>query len=150
MYRKHEQGNLYVVVIFVLVVMGFLATALSRIELSNSDAHTRDVLGTQAWLLSHSVNELALTLFYPLNSTESSVAAHCDPDSNSNTTDVSAELQNRANALISTVASCRNVELSCTLKGPLDGETFYIFESSVTCGSGLSEVVRSQQAWVKE
>lgn len=150
MFPKRQRGNLYIVVIFVLVVMGFLATTLSRIELSNSDAHTRDVLGTQAWLLSHSVNELALTLFYPLSSTSSAIAAHCDPDGNSNTSDVSVELQNRANQLISTVASCRNVTLSCNVKGPLDGETFYRLESSVTCGSGLLQVVRSQQVWVKE
>lgn len=150
MYRKRQQGNLYIVVIFVLVVMGFLATALSRIEVSNSDAHTRDVLGTQAWLLSHSVNELALTLFYPLDSTDSAIATHCDPDANPNTSAVSAELQNRATALIATVASCRNVTLSCNVKGPLDGETFYLLDSQVTCGSGLSEVVRSQQIWVKE
>ncbi|UPQ88302.1 MSHA biogenesis protein MshP [Vibrio sinaloensis] len=150
MFLKRQQGNLYIVVIFVLVVMGLLATALSRIELSNSDAHTRDVLGTQAWLMSHSINEMALTLFYPLDSTSSAIAAHCDPDGNSATDGVSAQLITRANQLLDAVASCRTVALSCNVKGPLDGETFYLLESRVTCGSGLSEVVRSQQIWVKE
>ncbi|MGL6026592.1 MAG: MSHA biogenesis protein MshP, partial [Vibrio sp.] len=51
---KKQAGNLYIVAIFVIVVMGFLAAALTRIEWSNQDALSRDVLGTQAWFAAHS------------------------------------------------------------------------------------------------
>ena len=39
MYRRRQQGNLYIVVIFVLVVMGFLATALSRQKDGDTNNH---------------------------------------------------------------------------------------------------------------
>ncbi len=45
---KKQAGNLYIVAIFVIVVMGFLAAALSRMEWSNQDALSRDLLGTKA------------------------------------------------------------------------------------------------------
>ena len=59
---KKQAGNLYIVAIFVIVVMGFLAAALSRMEWSNQDALSRDLLGTKAWFAAHSLNEFALTL----------------------------------------------------------------------------------------
>ncbi len=62
--KKRQVGSLYIVVIFVLVVMGFLATTLNRIEWSNHDAHTKDVIGTQAALLAHSAIEQALIQVY--------------------------------------------------------------------------------------
>lgn len=140
--QRSQRGNLYIVVIFVLVVMGFLATSLGRIEWSNRDAHTRDVLGTQAWLLSHSINEVAMTLFYPLDSQDSAIAQRC--------ADTDTLIQDQAELLLNTVPSCRLAEISCENRGSLDGAQFYILESAVTCGSGVSEVRRSQQIWVKE
>ncbi|MEZ8321795.1 MSHA biogenesis protein MshP, partial [Vibrio splendidus] len=63
--KSTQKGSALIMVIFVIVVLGFLATSLSRTSWSDNDSNTRVVLGTQAWLLSHSVNEYVMTQFYP-------------------------------------------------------------------------------------
>ncbi len=40
--RHKQQGNMLVVAIFVIVVMGFLASSLTRINWSNSNNLTRE------------------------------------------------------------------------------------------------------------
>ncbi|MDD1829234.1 MSHA biogenesis protein MshP, partial [Photobacterium sp. ZSDE20] len=64
--KSSQQGSVLVVAVFVIVVMGFLATSLVQVQWSNHDTLTRKQLGTQAWLLAHSANEWALTQVYPL------------------------------------------------------------------------------------
>ena len=132
--KKKQQGSLYIVIVFVLVVMGFLAIALSRIEHSNHDAHTRDVLGTQAWLASHSINEYVLTEFYPLTQ-PFDIANNCDP--------ISADIVTSAQAILGAIPQCTGLEMSCIQIGTLGNENYFKLETAVTCGSGLSEVQRS-------
>lgn len=50
--KSFQQGSVLVVAVFVIVVMGFLATSLVQVQWSNHDTLTRKQLGTQAWLLS--------------------------------------------------------------------------------------------------
>ena len=136
-----QRGNLYIIAVFALVVMGFLGANLIRIEHSNRDALTRDILGTQAWLLAHSVNEYALTQFYPLNAS-SAVATNCDPIATSISTGVSDVLDNFSN--------CNSVTLTCSTIGSLDSMNYFKVESTAICGSGLNEVERSQEVWIRE
>ena len=75
--RKKQSGNLYIVAIFVIVVMGFLAAAITRMDWSNQDSLSRELLGTKAWFAANSVNEKALTFLYPLNATSSAVSSAC-------------------------------------------------------------------------
>lgn len=138
---SQQRGSLYIVVIFVLVVMGFLATSLNRVEWSDSDSRTRDVLGTQAWLLAHSVNEYVLTEFYPLNAS-AAVSANCDP--------ITASIVSGSENMLTEFASCRTVELTCTSIGTLEDNDYFQVTSRITCGSGLSEVERVQEIWVRE
>ncbi|TMX30782.1 MSHA biogenesis protein MshP [Vibrio sp. Hep-1b-8] len=138
MFRKKQQGSLYIVIIFVLVVMGFLATSLSRISWSNSDSHSKDVIGMQAALLAHSGNEWALKEIYDIAGADS-VANQC------------AAIDGTAINLQTTV-SCQSVEVSCQARGGqlADGTQMYVVTSVANCGTGINQMQRSQQVWVRE
>ncbi len=134
--RRKQQGNMLVVTIFVIVVMGFLASSLTRINWSNSDNLTREQLGTQAWLMAHSANEWALTQLYPLG-VSASVSTAC--------TAIQGDTPN-----VSVNSPCRPPQMTCQSIGSLQGETFYRVEAIAVCGSGIVEVERRQEVWVKE
>ncbi|WP_114632932.1 MSHA biogenesis protein MshP [Vibrio splendidus] len=144
--KSTQKGSALIMVIFVIVVLGFLATSLSRTSWSDNDSNTRVVLGTQAWLLSHSVNEYVMTQFYPdpdpLSS--SAVSTVCtDP--------MPGPVITVANVIVAeSPMNCSLNQLQCSNRGELDGFVFYVLESSVICGSGVSEVQRNQELWVKE
>jgi len=143
-HNKNQQGSLYVVVVFVLVVMGFLATTLTRIQWSNSDAHATDVLGTQAWLLAQSVNEEALTNFYPLNLVASNVVGQCQASM------PSPNFVDSLKVFKDTKMNCRLIDSSCKPVGTLDGMSYYKLHARVQCGSGKSQVERTEEIWVRE
>ncbi|MEF1255519.1 MULTISPECIES: MSHA biogenesis protein MshP [unclassified Vibrio] len=139
MFRKKQQGSLYIVIIFVLVVMGFLATSLSRISWSNSDSHSKDAIGTQAALLAHSGNEWALKEIYDIAGADS-VANQC------------AAIDGTAINLFQTTVSCQSVEVSCQARGGqlADGTQMYVVTSVANCGTGVNQMQRSQQVWIRE
>lgn len=138
--RKKQAGNLYIVAIFVIVVMGFLAAAITRMEWSNQDSLSRELLGTKAWFAANSVNEKALTLLYPLNATSSAVSSACGVWGSSSASEVMASYD-----------QCQ-VKTTCKNEGTLElsNKTYYRIESAVTCGSDQFEVRRVQDVWVKE
>ncbi|MDN3699403.1 MSHA biogenesis protein MshP [Vibrio cortegadensis] len=138
--KSRQSGSVLVVVIFVIVVMGFLASSLTRVNWSNSDNQTREHLGTQAWLLAHSANEWALTQLYPIPeiATSSAFQAMC-------TTTVSG-----SSPSLSVDMPCSSPKLTCNNEGELDGQVFYRVEATAICGSGKLQVQRSQEVWVKE
>ncbi|MEZ9871086.1 MSHA biogenesis protein MshP [Vibrio sp. 10N.261.51.C6] len=138
--KSSQQGSVLVVAVFVIVVMGFLATSLVQVQWSNHDTLTRKQLGTQAWLLAHSANEWALTQVYPLTvspAVSTSVSAACG---NLNSNQVSSGM--------STI--CTVDELTCSQIGVLDGVGFFKIESTAICGSGINQVQRIQEVWVRE
>ncbi|PMH38709.1 MSHA biogenesis protein MshP [Vibrio cyclitrophicus] len=138
--KSSQQGSVLVVAVFVIVVMGFLATSLVQVQWSNHDTLTRKQLGTQAWLLAHSANEWALTQVYPLTvspAVSTSVSTVC---SNLNSNQVSSGM--------STI--CTVDELTCSQIGTLDSVGFFKIESTAICGSGINQVQRIQEVWVRE
>ncbi|MDH5912067.1 MSHA biogenesis protein MshP [Vibrio splendidus] len=138
--KSSQQGSVLVVAIFVIVMMGFLATSLVQVQWSNHDTLTRKQLGTQAWLLAHSANEWALTQVYPLTvspAVSTSVSTVC---SNLNSNQVSSGM--------STI--CIVDQLTCQQIGVLDGVGFFKIESTAICGSGINQVQRIQEVWVRE
>ncbi|MEZ8517190.1 MSHA biogenesis protein MshP [Vibrio cyclitrophicus] len=138
--KSFQQGSVLVVAVFVIVVMGFLATSLVQVQWSNHDTLTRKQLGTQAWLLAHSANEWALTQIYPLTvspAVSTSVSTVC---SNLNSNQVSSGM--------STI--CTVDQLTCSQNGVLDGVGFFKIESTAICGSGINQVQRIQEVWVRE
>lgn len=141
---KNQQGSLYVVVIFVLVVMGFLATTLTRIQWSNTDAHVKEVLGTQAWLLAQSVNESVLTVFYPLDSEDSNIAGQCQFSM------PSPNFVDGSGVFTEIKMNCRLINSSCNPVGSLDEMNYYKLLARVRCGSDKSEVERTEEIWVRE
>ncbi len=138
--KSSQQGSVLVVAVFVIVVMGFLATSLVQVQWSNHDTLTRKQLGIQAWLLAHSANEWALTQVYPLAvspAVSTSVSTVC---SNLNSNQVSSGM--------STI--CTVDQLTCRQIGVLDGVGFFKIESTAICGSGINQVQRIQEVWVRE
>ena len=139
--RRAQFGSLYIVVIFVLVVMGFLATSLSRIEWSNNDAHSKDIMGLQAYTLAHSANELILRDIYPPRTAltdEFDVAAAC----------LAANGTTRS---VSTTVNCQDVSVTCEPRVGLlaDGTQLYVLTSVATCGTGINQMQRSQEVWLR-
>lgn len=138
--KSSQQGSVLIVAVFVIVVMGFLATSLVQVQWSNHDTLTRKQLGTQAWLLAHSANEWALTQVYPLTvspAASTSVSAACG---NLNSNQVSSGM--------STI--CTVGKLTCSQIGTLDSVGFFKIESTAICGSGINQVQRIQEVWVRE
>lgn len=72
---NHQTGSVLIVVIFVVVVMGLLAGTMARLEWSNQDTQSREIMGNRAWFMAHSANEWALTQLFPLGETGESVEA---------------------------------------------------------------------------
>ncbi len=142
--RKKQQGSLIIVIVFVLVVMGFLATSLSRIELSNSDAHTKDVMGTQASLLAFSATESALSFIYPLREVT-------DPALNSISERCDFILSDIREYDFDTTVSCEPVAVTCGSRGGQldDGTQMFVVTAVATCGTGLNSMQRRQEAWVR-
>ncbi|WP_052880153.1 hypothetical protein [Vibrio coralliirubri] len=138
--KSSQQGSVLVVAVFVIVVMGFLATSLMQVQWSNHDTLTRKQLGTQAWLLAHSANEWALTQVYPLTVSPAVSASVSTVCSNLNSSQVSSGM--------STI--CTVDQLTCRQIGVLDGVGFFKIESTAICGSGVNQVQRIQEVWVKE
>ncbi|MFM2591033.1 MSHA biogenesis protein MshP [Vibrio sp. TBV020] len=148
MSRKSKQnGSMLIIVIFVILVMGYLATSLNLTSWSSRDSTTRSILGTQAWLLSHSANEYVLTIMYPDQNTDD-VGAVCT----SNRLDLGGDIRTfiESELMTSATANCQLQALECDDRGELDAQTFYILESTVSCGTGIHEVQRSQQVWLRE
>ena len=56
---SHQSGSVLIVVIFVVVVMGLLAGTMARLEWSNQDTQSREIMGNRAWFMAHSANEWA-------------------------------------------------------------------------------------------
>lgn len=138
--RHRQRGNLYVVALFVIVVMGFLASALSRMEWSNQDSLTRELLGTQAWFAAHSINEMALTRLYPTGES-AAVSSVCN--------DGWAEVSAAASSMIAQYPGCA-AQTQCYPLGELGENDVFKLESRVTCGSGRYQVGRVQDVLVKE
>lgn len=141
-----QRGSALVIVIFVIVIVGFLATSLTRTSWSTHDANTRSVMGTQAWLLSHSVNEYVMTQFYPDPdpAASSAVSALCKEK-------MTPDINNFANSLVeSATVSCELHRLECENRGQLNDMSFYVLESSVICGTEDNRVQRNQEVWVRE
>lgn len=146
MFRKrNQQGNVLIVVLFVIIVMGYLAASLMRVTWSNQSGVTREFLGTKAWFAAQSSTEWVLTQFYPLGESEA-VSSVCDA-LKSGTLTIDSGLVDKG-CKIDTL-DCENVG---ELPSALDGEEvgLYVVKSVAICGSGLSQVQRQQEVWVRE
>ncbi|CAK4069674.1 hypothetical protein [Vibrio sp. 16] len=140
-HKNNQRGSLYIVVVFVLVVMGFLATSLSRIEWSNSDTHTKDIIGLQASLLAFSANERVLRDIYP---PRGALTDSFDVSSACNAADGTV-------VIVPSRVNCAAVEISCSARGGVlaDGQQMYVLSSSAECGTGINLMQRRQEVWLR-
>ncbi len=141
--NRKQRGNVLVVVLFVIIVMGYLAASLARIGWSNQNATTKAFLGTKAWYAAQSANEWALTKLYPLGGSAGSVSAACSSVVNGATPDIAEP------------PGCEIKPISCALAGEFnagqsDAVSLFRVQTTTVCGSGLSQVQRQQEVWVRE
>ncbi|WCE30011.1 hypothetical protein [Vibrio sp. SCSIO 43137] len=143
--KKVQQGNIVIIAIFIVVVMGLLAVNLTRISWSNQDTLSREVLGTQAWFVAHSANEWALATLFPIGQagTPTQLDTNCDTVNSSSST--------AAVALVNGL-SCSAPTIQCSKPAasiPDDLKYFQVSTSAI-CSSGTQfQVQREQQVWVK-
>lgn len=139
--RQRQQGSVIMIAIFVIVVIGFLAAALSRIDWSNQNTLSRQILGNTAYYAARSVNEVALTTIYPLNEQEDVHEACASWQSN-------VLAQER---VMQYYDHC-SLTTACVQQGNLPdaGMTYYRIASNVICGSGRFQVQRAEDVWLKD
>ncbi len=142
-HRRNSSGNVLIIVLFVTIVMGYLASSLMKVTWSNQSGLTREFLGTKAWFVAQSANEWALTRLYPINGTSDSVATIC-------TNTVSGAMPNVTQGTGCTLKSMSCVYLGTLNKDTSAAESLFRVQATAVCGSGLSQVERQQEIWVRE
>ncbi|MGR5302081.1 MSHA biogenesis protein MshP [Vibrio alfacsensis] len=142
-HSRKQQGNVLIVVLFVIIVMGFLASSLMRVNWSNQSTLTREFLGTKAWFIAQSANEWALTQLYPLNTPKPDVARLC-------LSQVSGATPN-----VTQGTGCQLKAMTCSTIGTFnpgtsEAESLFKVQATAICGSGVIQVQRQQEIWVRE
>ncbi|MEZ9832115.1 hypothetical protein BCU83_12690 [Vibrio breoganii] len=142
-----QRGNVYIIAIFVIVVMGMLALNLTRISWSNQDTLTREVLGSQASLLAQSGNEWALTHLFPLDEDD-------DFDLlNDRCSLLGSSATEAANALVANSdIPCSSPTISCDVSSENipDDLKYLKVTTRATCNeSNVFEVEREETVWVR-
>ncbi|GEM75950.1 hypothetical protein [Vibrio sagamiensis] len=138
-----QRGSILIVVLFVILIMGYLATSLTMVRWSNQSSLSRSVLGVQAWFMAQSANEWALTQLYPLNVSEPDVGTFCSDV-------VSGAIPNIAQG-----TGCRLNKMTCSSIGSFNAgtseeESLFRVNAIAICGSGNMQVQRQQEVWVRD
>ncbi|MCG7498535.1 MSHA biogenesis protein MshP [Vibrio sp. Of7-15] len=140
---KRQQGSLIIVVVFVIVVMSLLASSLMRMEWSNQDAVTKEILGTKAWFAAHSGAEWGLNQLFPIG----------DPAVQPDVGVCSGmSAQSAAASMIASINGCQGLVVECTLyqvSQGVDTINHFRVSSSAVCGSNRHEVRRAQEVWAR-
>ncbi|GAB7218596.1 hypothetical protein [Vibrio comitans] len=146
-----QQGNVYIVAIFVIVVMGMLALNLTRISWSNQDTLTREVLGTQASFLAQSGNEWALTHLFPLDQGDDydSLVIRCGSLGGSAVGAANALVANSGVACAAPVISCVNPFENNEDSVPDELKYIQVSTRAICNDGNVFEVEREETVWVK-
>ncbi|EGQ8246153.1 TPA: MSHA biogenesis protein MshP [Vibrio parahaemolyticus] len=142
-HKKAQQGNVLIVVLFVIIVMGYLAASLMKVSWSNQSTLTREFLGTKAWFIAQSANEWALTQLYPLSDTNPDVANFCVNTVSGATPNVTQGTSCQLRAM-----TCSNI--GTFNAGTSEAESLFRVQATAVCGSGVAQVQRQQEIWVRE
>ena len=154
-----QSGSILIVVIFVVVVMGLLAGTMARLEWSNQDTQSSEIMGNRAWFMAHSANEWALTQLYPLyqSSSDSSVIERNCTAIGDNPNAMPALVTTVLNSMFSNESeygNCLIKSLTCSSYPLNDGSvdyTYFKLQAAASCGDsqGLFAVERTQDVVVK-
>ncbi|AVF66845.1 MSHA biogenesis protein MshP [Vibrio alginolyticus] len=145
-HRRNSSGNVLIIVLFVIIVMGYLASSLMKVTWSNQSGLTREFLGTKAWFVAQSANEWALTQLYPLNTDGSVITDVCSKIENGNTPPPT-QITQGSGCRINTM-TCSNI--GTFNAGTSEAESLFRVQATAVCGSGVAQVQRQQEVWVKE
>lgn len=141
--KKVQQGNVLIVVLFVIIVMGYLAASLMKVSWSNQSTLTREFLGTKAWFIAQSANEWALTQLYPLDKNDPDVESLCSVAVNGKTPNVTEGTGCQINAMACEKIGTFNASTS-------EAESLFRVQATAICGSGVAQVQRQQEIWVRD
>ncbi|QLK45748.1 MSHA biogenesis protein MshP [Vibrio owensii] len=141
--KKAQQGNVLIVVLFVIIVMGYLAASLMKVSWSNQSTLTREFLGTKAWFIAQSANEWALTQLYPLDKNDPDVESLCSVAVNGITPNVTEGTGCQINAMTCEKIGTFNASTS-------EAESLFRVQATAICGSGVAQVQRQQEIWVRD
>ncbi|EIZ1551402.1 MSHA biogenesis protein MshP [Vibrio parahaemolyticus] len=142
-HRRNSSGNVLIIVLFVIIVMGYLASSLMKVTWSNQSGLTREFLGTKAWFVAQSANEWALTQLYPLSDTNPDVANFCVNTVSGATPNVTQGTSCQLRAM-----TCSNI--GTFNAGTSEAESLFRVQATAVCGSGVAQVQRQQEIWVRE
>ncbi|MEC6815638.1 MshP protein [Photobacterium toruni] len=141
MYCNHytkQRGSGLMIVLFVIVVMGLMAIAMTKIGASSQTMTTKEVLGTRAWFSAYSANEVLLTKIFPLGNPLISEPTACKDYSFVEIKTMMPPLQQ----------GCKIVTMNCVAT-IINKTNEYKLISTATCGSGKVTMTRTQEVWAK-
>ncbi|NMU47222.1 MSHA biogenesis protein MshP, partial [Vibrio parahaemolyticus] len=121
----------------------YLAASLMKVSWSNQSTLTREFLGTKAWFIAQSANEWALTQLYPLSDTNPDVANFCVNTVSGATPNVTQGTSCQLRAM-----TCSNI--GTFNAGTSEAESLFRVQATAICGSGVAQVQRQQEIWVRE
>ncbi|MFV0576270.1 MAG: MSHA biogenesis protein MshP [Vibrio sp.] len=146
--KNKQTGNVLIVVIFVIVVMGLLASVMVRLQWSSQDIQSREILGTRAWFMAHSANEWGLTRLFPLGETgreDTVLNTHC--------TEINTNSSILVNDLFSSEPNYNSCAITLTCIPPTLGTSpefsYFKLRAEATCGAQEYQVIRTQEVVVK-
>ncbi|MEC6883434.1 MshP protein [Photobacterium piscicola] len=138
-----QRGSGLMIVLFVIVVMGLMAIAMTKIGASSQTITTKEVLGTRAWFSAYSANEVLLTKIFPLGDPLQSTPNKCK---NYSAVEIDTEIN-----MPEFQTGCKVIKVNCK-KIEITAVKINEFklESTAVCGSGKVTMTRTQEVWAKE
>ena len=138
---KSQQGSMLVIAVFIIVIFGLLASALTSILSSSQDSVSYEVLGVRAQATANAGLEAGLYRVL-----RNSVACNVIPAAS---TPLTVAIDNTVVGL----AQC-NVSVTCNQRAAINGSTamYYILNSTGTCVAGNNKltVTRNLKAEVQK
>ncbi|MCD9494799.1 MshP protein [Photobacterium carnosum] len=133
-----QRGSGLMIVLFVIVVMGLMAIAMTKIGASSQTMTTKEVLGTRAWFSAYSANEVLLTKLFPLGDPLISKPMACKKYFDVDIKMMMPPLQQ----------GCKIISMNC-VPVIINKTNEYKLLSTATCGSGKVTMTRTQEVWAK-
>ncbi|MBC3621024.1 MSHA biogenesis protein MshP [Vibrio metschnikovii] len=144
--RRSQQGSGLVIVIFIIVMVGFVAAVANRNQQRNSQQLVSMVMGTRAEMAARSAAEIAISRYYQENAQSSCREAESQaqlPTSDYSPVARNIEFQGEG------LAQC-SAQISCEYIGVLDNQqTVLQITSDGQCSSGGWSWQRTIQVGVR-
>ena len=132
--RRRQQGFLIPLALFIVIVLGFLALAISRMGVQTQLSSAQELVSTQAFYAAESGAQAGMQqLFFPDDTDRAAVGARCAAMNLSPAIDAAPGL---GGCTVTVTCSCDN----CAANAPTN---YYTLTSVGRCGSGPTQAERS-------